>query len=85
MSEMNMALTEIEKDWVTQLIINTANATAERVGEAIVAAHLEACPYGKRLAKWVYISIGIGIGVGIVLGARGDEMLTRVIEIFAGN
>ena len=80
-----MALTEIEKEWVTQLIINTANVTAECVGKAIVAAHLETCPYGKRLTKWMYVSLGISIGVGIVLGAGGDEMLMRFIKIFAGN
>lgn len=70
-----MALSDMEEKWVTELVINTANATAERVAERFIKSHVLTCPYGKQLTKWMCIAIGIGIGVGI----GGSELVKMIL------
>jgi len=70
-----MALSEMEEKWLTEIVINTANVTAEKVAERFIAAHLLTCPYGKQLTKWMCVAIGVGIGIGI----GGSEVIKMLL------
>jgi len=60
-----VALTDIEKEWVTELVENTATKVADVTTARILELHVATCPYGKRLARFTWIAIGVGIGSGV--------------------
>lgn len=75
---LSMALSDIEKEWVTEIVVNTANVTAEKVAARFIEAHVLTCPYGKQMMKWMCIAIGIGIGIGLGGNALIDRLMSAL-------
>jgi hypothetical protein len=77
-------LTEIEREWIKELVANVSDATAERiverVMERVIVSHVASCPYGKKLLKYTFIGIGLAIGAG----AAGSSLLTVLLKIVGG-
>jgi len=73
-------LTDIEREWIKELVANVSDATAERIVERVIVAHVAACPYGKKLLKYTFIGIGLAIGAG----AAGSSLLTVLLKIVGG-
>jgi len=73
-------LTDIEREWIKELVANVSDATAERIVERVIVAHVATCPYGKKLLKYTFIGIGLAIGAG----AAGSSLLTVLLKIVGG-
>jgi hypothetical protein len=61
---MTVSLTETEREWVQELVINVANETAERVVSRILDDHVASCPHGSKLTRYAFLGMGLAIGAG---------------------
>lgn len=60
-----MALTDIEKRWLEELVENTAVRTADNAIDRLLKMHVATCVHGRRLSRISWLSVGIGIGSSI--------------------
>ncbi len=72
-----MAINDAEEKWLEQLVVNTANKTAEVVAEKLIKIHIDTCPYGRRLMKVCFIAMGIGVGFGL----GGNSLLQHLSKV----
>jgi len=50
------SFTEEQKAFIRQVVYEAA--------PTIIAAHVDSCPWGKTVVKWMYMALGIGIALG---------------------
>lgn len=80
-----MALTDVEREWLEELVANISSSAAERAVDhmedrlrQMLALHEASCLYGKRLNKYTFIFVGLAVGAGAAGSRAFDAVLTLI-------
>ena len=63
-------------------IERVAYEVVEKAGPRLIKMHLLACPHGRAITKWKWVTIGVAIGCGVTGLAGGLSMAGLVARLF---